>query len=245
MMYLHINAWREILARTMEGFAEEDNVSPDWLVNPATRRRLKLDKYYRDARLAVRFIGLTAKGQGRQSDWEIQETEQRDQTRAELCRQHGVQLLLIDPEEEGVKQIDTLIRMLSRTSRTLAQSDQPALYKLKWMPALSSARETAAELRSLMAKNPTQMMNNLADAWRDREAGLCAGAKTSSPPPPVQAHPFVYAVGQRVRHERFGDGVITAFTPSEQDTRVSILFDGGEERTFLSSLVYNKLSVIN
>jgi hypothetical protein len=244
-MYLHINAWREILARTMEGFAEEDNVSPDWLVNPATRRRLKLDKYYRDAKLAVRFIGLTAKGQGRQSDWEIQETEQRDQTRAELCRQHGVELLLIDPDEEAVKQLDSLIRILSRASRTLAQGDQPSLHKLRWMPVLSHAREIAAELRSLLAKNPTQMINNLAEAWRDRETGLSADAHIAPPPLASPASPFVCVVGQRVRHQRFGDGVITALTPSEQDTHVSILFDGAEERTFLSSLVYDKLSVID
>jgi hypothetical protein len=215
------------------------------LVNPATRRRLKLDKYYRDAGLAVRFIGLTAKGQGRQSDWEIQETEQRDQTRAELCRQHGVQLLLIDLDEEAVKQLDSLIRLLSRASRTLAQGDQASRYKLRWMPVLSHARETAAELRSLLAKNPTQMINNLAEAWRDRESGFSADAHTAPPPLASPASPFVCVVGQRVRHQRFGDGVITALTPSEQDTRVSILFDGAEERTFLSSLVYDKLSVID
>ena len=96
-MYVEMNAWREILARIFEGFTEQDNVSPAWLINPATKRRLKLDKYFPEATIAIRFIGLTAKGQGRQSDWEVQETEQRDQTRVELCRINGVQLVLIDP----------------------------------------------------------------------------------------------------------------------------------------------------
>ena len=89
--YFAISAWREILARIFTGFDEQDNVSPAWLVNPATNRRLKLDILYPQVGIAVRFVGLTAKGQGRQSDWEALEVEQRDQTRSELCRQNGVQ----------------------------------------------------------------------------------------------------------------------------------------------------------
>ena len=69
--YFAMNAWREILARIFEDLPNQDNVSPDWLINPATKRRLKLDKYYPDIGIAFRFVGLTAKGQGRQSDWEV------------------------------------------------------------------------------------------------------------------------------------------------------------------------------
>ena len=36
-IFLALNAWREILARVFEGFAAQTNVSPEWLVNPATR----------------------------------------------------------------------------------------------------------------------------------------------------------------------------------------------------------------
>ena len=60
---LAMNAWREILARIFDGFKAQDNVSPEWLINPATRRRLKLDRLYPDAGVAIRFAGLTAKGQ--------------------------------------------------------------------------------------------------------------------------------------------------------------------------------------
>lgn len=249
MLYIAMNAWREILARIFDGFNAQDNVSPDWLVNPATRRRLKLDRYFPDAGVAVRFIGLTAKGQGRQSDWEVLETEQRDQTRTELCRLHGVQLVLIDPEEEAVKQMDNLLRTLARASRTLAQGDRPAQYKQKWMPALSQAREVATQLRQLIAKQPEQMMANLADSWRDREAGFSILMKTAS----GQATPLSatgattasnFTIGQRVRHERFGDGVITDLQAEGADTRLSILFDAAQERTFLSSLVQGKLEIL-
>ncbi len=123
-MYTEMNAWREILARTFDGFFEQDNVSPEWLINPATKRRLKLDKFYPEAGLAIRFIGLVAKGQRRQSDGEVAETENRDETRVELCRQHGVQLVLIDPVDDVRKQLDHLLQALTRASRTLAQSEQ-------------------------------------------------------------------------------------------------------------------------
>ena len=176
-IYLSISAWREILARTFAGYIEQDNVSPEWLVNPATNRKLKLDKFYPDAGIAVRFIGLTAKGQGRQSDWEALETEQRDQTRAELCRQNGVQLATIDPNEDIVKQMDSLLSIMARASRILAQSSRPDSYKVQWMPALASARDRAEKLRSALVKNPEQMIANLADGWREREAGSRPGVE--------------------------------------------------------------------
>lgn len=245
-MYVEINAWREILARIFAGFREQDNVSPEWLINPATRRRLKLDKFYPDAGVAVRFVGLQAKGQGRQSDWEAMETEQRDQTRAELCRANGVQLVLVDAADDTPKQLDGLIRLLSRTSRTLAQSGQPARYKQQWMPALSAAREVATELRSRIARNPTQVMAALAEAWRDREAGFAEATPvatvTRAQPAPTSDRP--YAIGARVYHERFGEGVITALEPDASDVKLVVLFDAAEERSFLASLVHDKLAVI-
>jgi hypothetical protein len=243
-MYVQMNAWREILARIFADFHGQDNVSPEWLVNPTTRRRLKLDKYYPDAGVALRFIGLKAKGQGRQSDWEVLETEQRDQTRTELCQLHEVQLILIDPEEEATKQMDSLLRMLARASRTLAQGTRSASEKQKWMPHLSKARETATQLRQLIAKNPEQMLTNLAEGWRDREAGFATTLDPEPAPRPSAAQPGTlktFVVGQRVRHERFGEGVITNVAPQTGDAMLSILFDGAQERTFLASLVQGKL----
>jgi len=247
-MYLVMNAWREILARTFTGFNEQDNVSPAWLVNPATKRRLKLDKYYPEAGIAIRFVGLTAKGQGRQSDWEVMETEQRDQTRAELCRLNGVQLVTIEPADDPVKQLDNLLRTLSRTSRTLAQSDQPAAYKQKWMPALSAARERATQLRTHLAKNPEQVIAAWAESWRDREAGM--GLDTAPLPTPTQSKQNgarripAYSEGQRVRHERFGEGVITKVTAENNETTLAILFDAAQERSFSAALVQDKLSLV-
>jgi hypothetical protein len=240
-MYQNINAWREILARTFAGFSEQDNVSPEWLVNPATRRRLKLDKYYPEAGIAIRFLGLMAKGQGRLSDEEAWETEQRDQTRAELCRLHGVQLFLLDPMEDAVKLLDGLVRTLSRASRTLAQSDHPPAYKQRWMPALSLARERATAVRERVAKDPVQMMNTLSEGWRDREANLAGRAAEPTPTSPVTTS---YSTGQRVRHERFGEGVIIEVRGEGSEQTLTILFDATQERTFLLSLVHDKLTPV-
>jgi hypothetical protein len=244
-MYLSISAWREILARTFAGYREQDNVSPEWLVNPATNRKLKLDKFYPDAGIAVRFVGLTAKGQGRQSDWEVLETEQRDQTRAELCRQNGVQLATIDPNEEIVKQMDGLLSIMARGSRLLAQSSRPDSYKMEWMPALAAARDRAEKLRAALARNPEQMMANLADSWREREAGV---ALELNDPVPVNAKQprrgaaqIILSPGQRVRHLKFGDGVVTRIDGSGDGATVAILFDAAEERTFMAGLLYDKL----
>lgn len=246
--YLSMNAWREFLARVFEGIPGQDNASPEWLVNPATRRRLKLDKYYPDVGLAFRFVGLTAKGQGRQSDWEVMETEQRDETREEVCRRNGVHLLLIDPEDaDVVKQVDAIIRGISHASRGVAQSGRAPGQKGKWMPALAGARERAAGLRARFAKDTEQAMAGLAEAWRDREAGL-AERPAPDPLPPITGAAAALQPGRRVRHARYGDGVITAMQGMGSDRTVSILFDAAtdapQERTFLVSLVQDKLALI-
>lgn len=242
-MYVEMNAWREILARIFEGFVEQDNISPAWLINPATKRRLKLDKFYPEAGIACRFIGLTAKGQGRQSDWEALETEQREQTRVELCRQNDVQLVLIDPADDPLKQLDNLIQLLVRASRVLAQGNRSVKEKQQWMPALSDARDRAAKVRSLLNKNTEQMLGNLAERWRDREAGRVAALASEStvakPKPRLGKLPKL-ANGQRVCHDHFGEGIITKI----ENGSISILFDASQERTFATELVQEKLAVV-
>jgi len=247
-MFIAMSAWREILARTLDGFEAQENVSPEWLVNPATQRRLKLDCYYPEAGLAIRFVGLTAKGQRRQSDWEVLETEQRDQTRAELCKRNGVQLVLIDPTRDPVKQMDAFVHGLSQTRRQANTSTSTD--KRRPQRPLDAALAQARELRSRIARRPAQMMATLAESWRDRETSRVTAlqdARASSPP----ANPCAgnsnslpradYSCGRRVRHARFGAGVITALDETGDDATVYIQFDNGESRTFLASLLQDKL----
>ena len=50
--------------------------------------------------------------------------------------------------------------------------------------------------------------------------------------------------GQRIVHTHFGDGVITEVNGEGVDKRIKILFDGDEERTFLASLLADKLEAV-
>ena len=49
-------------------------------------------------------------------------------------------------------------------------------------------------------------------------------------------------VGQRVQHTRFGPGVVTDLDGSGSEAKITILFDADQPRTFLASLVADKLS---
>lgn len=241
--YTVLSAWRELLARIFEGFAEQDNVSPEWLVNPTTNRRLKLDKVYPEVAIAVRFVGLTARGQGRQSDLEVLENEERERARAELCRTHGVYLASIDPAEEMVKQVDGLLSVLARASRRLAQSEEPPQEKATWMQALAAARTRAERLRSQIVHDPEQMTQNLAAGWRDREANLAVQLSVPTPAAGTTVA-LVLTSGQRVRHTRFGEGVVTRIDGSGPEAMVAILFDAAQERTFRADLLADKVETL-
>ncbi|MCB0115241.1 MAG: hypothetical protein KDD84_14170 [Caldilineaceae bacterium] len=247
--YININAWREILARVFADCNVAYNVSPDWLVNPATRRKLKLDYLYPDINIAVRITGLTAKGQGRRSDWEVMEDQQRDQTRVELCRINGVQLMVVDPFDDPTKQMDSLLRVISRASRLLAESDETKKRKQQGMDALGRAHQQASDLRGRMGKQAEKMLSTLAEGWRDREAGLAVELQQAvNEPKPTPSPKMLRALaklqsGQRVVHSHFGDGVVTAIEGEAADQKITILFDADRERTFLLDRVADKLKV--
>jgi hypothetical protein len=162
-----------------------------------------------------------------------------------LCRQHNVQLVLLDPLDDPIKQIDGLIRMLSRAGRVLAQGQRSPADKEKWQPRLSAARNHAEEVRRAVARQPEQMMANLSDSWRDRETGFAAAVEPAPLPKPSRGAVKALQnlqVGQRVAHVKFGPGVVTARAGKDDEATVTILFDGEQERTFLLSLVADKLS---
>ncbi len=245
--YLSVNAWREIFARVFNDADLQSNISPDWLVNPATRRRLKLDYLCQPVGIAVRFSGLTGKGRRRRGDWELLDEEQRDQTRDELCRLHGIQLAVIDPFDDPLKQMDRFLSVLSRARRLTALGDHNSREKGVSMDALAAAVQSANQLRFSLSRNPEQTVGTLAEAWRDREANIAtslqeaAAVKAPQPTRSQQRTLAQLACGQRIVHTHFGDGVITEVSGEGVDKRIKILFDGDQERTFLASLLADKL----
>src|SRR5689334_8927481 len=122
-MYYYVMGWREALARILAGFTAQDNVSPPWLVNPNTSRRLKLDIFYPEIGVAVRFVGLLPKGQRRQSDEEVEADETRNDVRAVVCRANNVSLVSIDPDSDEVQDgLNSIRSALAGASRRIAQT---------------------------------------------------------------------------------------------------------------------------
>jgi hypothetical protein len=232
----YVNGWREVLARIFAGFDPDLNVMPEWLVNPETHRRLKLDYLYREFGLAVRFVGLEAPGRKRRkSDQEEMTETAREDARAAVCREHGVVLVSIDPDEEPRTALRNLETGLSRAASQLALSRISHGEKQRLMPMLSQARRRAGEFTTRLTS--PEKLNLYAEMWWDRQAELSAKAPAVRPPKVVLS----YEVGMDVQHTRFGMGQVTAVEPDMGDTKVTVQFDDASIRTFYASLVSDKL----
>ncbi len=233
-----VNGWREVLARVFEGFDAELNVSPDWLINPDTNRRLKLDYLYRDVNLAVRFVGMEGQQKRRKSDEEVLADQDREDARDKVCREHGVVLVSIDPDDEPRNALRRLESGLSRAAAQLAQNGKvPHARKQALMPLLSQARRRTGEYTTKLTV--PEKLGIYAEMWYDRQAALAAAtpesARRSGPPP-------AFRQGMEVYHQRFGAGEITAIKPDGNDMSISVRFRDGSERMFLASLVADKLA---
>lgn len=234
-----VNGWREVLARVLEGFDAELNVSPEWLINPDTNRRLKLDYLYRDVNLAVRFVGLEGREQKRRkSDQEVLAEQEREDAREQVCREHGVVLVSVDPDDEPRNSLRRLESGLSRAAAQLAQNGNvPHVRKQALMPLLSQARRRTGEFTTKLTV--PEKLGIYAEMWYDRQANLAAqapdAARRSGPPP-------AFREGMEVYHQRFGAGEITGIRPEGNDMNISVRFRDGSERMFLASLVADKLA---
>jgi len=235
-------AWQEILAQVFDGFEIEKDIAPEWLTNPSSGRRLKLDRLYPEVGLAVRFVGGRAKGQRRRrSDQEVEQEQERDRIRESLCKQVGVTLLSVDADDpEPWLVLGRICIALGGASRRLATSDRPKSVKARLMPLLAAARERCYDVRRRL-RDP-QAMELFIDLWRDREARELtqaqAGARQKRPVGKARR----YREGQAVRHVFHGDGTVLSVTKVEDDAEVTVLFiNDGSERKFLASLVPDKL----
>ena len=240
--YLAIMGWNEILARTFEDFDTEKNASPAWLVNPATRRRLKLDYLYPQIGIAVRFTGIKAKGQRRKSDWEELEDQSRDEIRRELCRQNGVELALITPHDPfPAEQLRQLKMALGAASRRLAKSGR-FRGKARLMEQLNRARQRLDEIDRHI--NRPEDLTPYAESWRDREAQAISDAqKTPIPFNNRKINPERLQVGQKVKHSHFGVGAVKTIEKGDDDAFITIDFVTSGERKFALSLLAGKLMV--
>ncbi len=228
-IWMQTNAWREILARIFEGFDAEINISPDWLINPATNRRLKLDMLYPTLGVAVRFEGLQGKKQRRRLSLEEEvQHEHRHNARVELCRDHGIELIIISTTVEDVKTIfqDIDVR-LSRVGSNNSDSE--------FTEQIRQARTTTSRISRRVGTFAD--LKAYADLWEDRQYQLLEySPDTTTVPSTVD-----FTAGMEVEHSAFGPGVITAVTPNDDDTLVTVDFLTAGEKTLAASLVGDKL----
>jgi len=241
MAKINLSAWREILARIFDGFDTQFNVTPDWLINPDTNRRLKLDLLYPDIGLAVRFEGLRAGKQRRRPslDEELQE-KQRAYARETVCREHGVSLAQLNLSTTEPREIfAALEEAMSRATRMLAKNEaRPLAEKTVLLEKLSQARTTASRLRREVKTEAE--LNTFSALWHDRQFLEPAADAPETPSAPQ----IILKEGMTIEHTHFGEGLVEAVFTQGDDTMVTVDFFSAGRRTFLVSLLADKISII-
>lgn len=238
MPYTTINAWREILARVFDGFSVRIDETPAWLINPETRRRLKLDLVYPELSLAVRFVGLRGTNQrGRRSLEEEQQEQVREAARVEVCREHGIRLVSIDVVSDEPKSTLHELRLaLSDISRRLSRATPRTRQQNELLERLAQAR---SRLESIAARlHSPEQLETYAEWWLDRAYTSASPTPASKASPPPRA---AFHSGLAVRHVTFGAGVVESVRDEANDQLVTVRFADGSQRTFAASLVGDKL----
>ncbi len=231
----YINGWREVLARIFTGFEAEYGVTPEWLVNPETNRRLKLDCLYPEIGLAIRFVGLEGGARKRRrSDEEVAEEAAREDARTAVCREHGVTLVSIDPDDEPQTALRSMERGLARASAQVARGGLAHAAKQQLMPRLGQARQRAGEFTTRLTT--PERLNLYAEMWWDRQTALAAQAPARPPTAPRR-----YTVGMEVTHVKHGPGRVSAVEREGNETKVTVDFVEAGVRSFYASLVGDKL----
>jgi hypothetical protein len=237
MTWINTNAWREVLARVFDGFVVQHDMSPDWLINPDTNRRLKLDLLYPEVGVAIRFHGLQARGRRqRPSLEEEQQQKVRDAARAALCEAHGISLVGIDVVAGEPKAILRELSMaLSNASRRLAKSNLRQADKGVLIERVSRARSRLDAIARRLRR--PEDLKLYAELWQDRQYAQIPEPKPLAP----DGKPLTYAAGMTVRHPAFGDGIVQTVQPDGDDSLVTVRFADGTQKTFAASLVSDKL----
>lgn len=234
-----VNAWREVLARIFEGVSVQENVTPSWLTNPDTGRRLKLDQLYPEIGLAVRFRGLQGQRVRRLSEEEKALEAQREEKRAELCEKAGVRLVVIDVVEGEPRAVFKDLRAaLSAAASALARSHEPHARKMALMEQIATCKKTCDDLARRI--RDFHDLAVYAELWEDRLYAAYAASSTAAEEPGLPR--ITYREGMAVWHATYGPGEVVAVEPEGNETYVIVRFqEPRKERRFAASLVQDKL----
>ncbi|MBN1993808.1 MAG: hypothetical protein JW953_14000 [Anaerolineae bacterium] len=223
------NAWREIFARVFAQVETKVNVSPDWLVNPATNRRLKLDLLYPEIGVAVRLEGLSGKRRQRLSLEEEEQEKIRLQARAEVCRTRGIELIVVNVGHDPQAVFGTIDLALSRAKQRAAKAEVSR--------QIGRVRAEAANLSRRIKSE--RDLNLYAELWQDRLYQVPEPGQTAAL---ANVAKVSFVEGMEVEHTIFGPGVVLAVTPSGDDTLLSVDFVTAGPKTLAVSLVGDKLT---
>ncbi|MCB0163056.1 MAG: hypothetical protein KDI79_02445 [Anaerolineae bacterium] len=227
--WMETNAWREILARIFAGVEAQLNITPEWLINPTTNRRLKLDLMYPELGVAVRFEGLKGKNQRRRLSLEEEDQlRTRQDARVEICQQHGIQLVVI---ESGLNKPGDVFRQIDTALSRAGQAG----YDVKSNQKLKACRTTASTLSRKI--HTSADLKVYADLWHDRQYQVPEPSRES----PAYGETVTFAEGMEVEHEKFGPGIVLAVSPAEGDTFVTVDFITAGQKTLAASLVGDKM----
>lgn len=225
------NAWREIITRIFEEVETEFNIWPEWLVNPATNRPLKLDLHYPQLGVAVRFEGVQGKRKLRLSLEEEAQQAVRERARQELCRANGVELIVVDLAADDppalLREVDVC---LSRAKERVTSKKAKAQIK--------QARAVAAELARRVKQ--VRGLRLYADLWNDRQHRLAEPQQSTSSRPPVNMQ---FEEEMLVEHPAFGQGIILTVTDKGDDIFLRVDFVMAGVKVLAASLVADKLRV--
>jgi hypothetical protein len=236
-MWIGPNAWREVLSRIFAGFKVLENFTPEWLINPETNRRLKLDFFYPEVGIAVRFQGLQSRQQRqRPTEKELRQQETRDAARTAICEAHEVSLVTIEAVNANPRAIlGNLRAALARAAQRLKRGRKAGGSQQALASKVARAQEQL-EIIARQVRRPEDMAV-YAELWEDRLYAVPEPSRSEATAPPT-----VYAVGMSVRHATFGLGQILTLEPDGADTFVTVRFADGTERKFAASLVRDKLT---
>lgn len=123
----------------------EDNASPDLLLNPFTGELMELDRYYPGAGVGIEFNG--AQHYERTDLATFEETVKqvgRDAMKAFICKERGIELVIVHPEDLRLKTIDQMIP--GRLPRRDLEGMEPLVAALEELA--SEYRERTAEQRA-------------------------------------------------------------------------------------------------
>ena len=155
-----------------------------------------------------------------------------------MCRAHGVVLITIDPDGEPRVAVRSIETGLSRAAAQLAQNAAvPHAGKQKLMPLLSQARRQRGRVHR-QAQSAGKAQSILQDVVGSPGKSDRPGARAAE----EGGTAAIVSPGHGSRAPALRTGAITAIEPENGDTKITVDFPGAGVRSFLASLVADKLT---